>query len=160
MKALLVVDVQNGLTRQKKIYKESLFLDTINTAIANYRTNKQLVVFIQHNNKFLIYGSQEWEVDARLDVKKEDYKVQKEVGNAFESANLISILQEHHIKEVLVCGLVSHACVKKTCLGGVQNQFEVALLSNGHSNWNRFAKRKIAVTEKELVQKGVEMLTL
>ena len=57
-------------------------------------------------------------------------------------------------------GLVSHGCVKATCLGGLYEGFEISLLKNGHTNWNKNAESKITETENELIKKGVLLYKL
>ncbi|GAF99431.1 unnamed protein product, partial [marine sediment metagenome] len=116
MKALLLVDIQEGLTKRKNLYNASCFIETVNYAISRYRKLGNLVIFIQHNNKQLIYGESDWEIDKRIDKRNEDITLQKQHGNAFEKTELKSILENENIKEILVCGLVSHGCIKLTCM--------------------------------------------
>ena len=100
------------------------------------------MIFVQHNNKQLKYNSSDWEIDARIDKQETDIVLQKKHGNAFQKTNLNNILLENKIKTITVGGLVSHGCVKPTCLGGLSEGFEVSLLKNRHTNWNKDAERK------------------
>ena len=50
MKALLIIDIQNGLTK-RKLYNFPLFVQTINHSINTFRETKDLIIFVQHNNK-------------------------------------------------------------------------------------------------------------
>ena len=84
MKALLLVDIQEGLTKRKNLYNASCFIKTVNYAISRYRKLENLVIFIQHNNKQLIFGESNWEIDKRIDKRNEDITLQKQHGNAFE----------------------------------------------------------------------------
>ena len=158
MKALLLVDIQEGLTKRKNLYNASCFIKTVNYAISRYRELGNLVIFIQHNNKQLIFGESNWEIDKRIDKRNEDITLQKQHGNAFEKTELKSILENESIKEILVCGLVSHGCVKSTCMGGLNQGFRTNLLANGHTNWNKDAEIIISSTELELRQLGVKII--
>jgi nicotinamidase-related amidase len=62
---------------------------------------------------------------------------------------------DHNIKTITTGGLVSHGCVKATCPGGLSEEFEILLLENGHTNWNKDAESKITETENELINTGV-----
>jgi nicotinamidase-related amidase len=158
MKAILVVDIQVGLTQKRNVYKLENMIKTVNEAIDAYRKAKNLVVFIQHNNKILPHGMKDWEIDERIPQNKDDLTVQKKHGNAFKNTQLHTILQENQITELLVCGLTSHGCVKATCIGALEHGYVTSLLGNGHSNLNKDADRKISQTEQELKMKGVAII--
>ena len=81
--------------------------------------------------------------------------IQKKHGNAFQNTDLKTTLVDFGIKSLTVGGLVSHGCVKATCQGGLTEGFEVSLLKNGHTNWNKDAEYKIIQTESILGEKGV-----
>jgi len=50
MKALLIIDIQNGLTK-RKLHNFPLFVQAINHSINTFRVAKDLIIFVQHNNK-------------------------------------------------------------------------------------------------------------
>ena len=158
MKALLVVDIQNGLTERKDVYQISTVIENVNYAIKKYREKGYLIVFIQHNNVLLKNGSAKWMIDSRLDKAENDLVIQKSHGNAFGKTDLENILREKNIEEIVVCGLVTHGCIKATSLGGLALGFKTSLLKNGHTNWNKNAAEKISSVESELEQKGAIIL--
>lgn len=158
MKAMLIIDIQEGLTNKKGLYKTSLFFETVNSAIKKYREQKQMLIFVHHNNNQLRSGTKEWEIDKRIDKREEDIILQKQHGNAFEKTELKSLLLQKNIKELLVCGMVTHGCIRATCLGGINEGFDTYLLSNGHTSWNKDAELKISLTESDLGKAGVKLL--
>ncbi len=160
MKALLLIDIQNGLTKKKRLFHENLFFNTINTAIKTFRDSDSKIIFVQHNNKPLQNGTPDWDIDSRIDKHDNDYAIQKRHGNAFQNSNLEDTLLELGIDSITVCGLVSHGCVKETCLGGLEAGFNTSLLKNGHTNWNRNAEILVSETEKDLENIGVTIYDL
>lgn len=160
MKALLVVDIQKGLTKRRCFYNTDLFFRTVNSAIEHYRSNGLTIVYIQHINKMLIPNTTDWEIDDRVTKCSEGIVLQKNHGNAFTNTDLDSILSSKNVDEILVCGLSTQHCVKFTCLGGVQNGFSVAILKNGHSNWAKNAEELVNKTENELTLMGVKIFEL
>jgi nicotinamidase-related amidase len=158
MKALLLVDIQKGLTNKKGLYNDLLFFETVNFAVEKYRDFGYSIIFIQHNNKQLINGTTDWEIDSRINKMHTDHVLHKQYGNAFEKTELKLILENKNIQEILVCGLVSHGCVKSTCIGGLSEGFETNILANGHTNWNKDAEIKISSTESELSRLGVKII--
>ena len=158
MKALLVVDIQNALTEKKGVYQISSVIDNVNDAIKKYREKGYLIVFVQHNNIQLKSGTERWLIDNRLDRTDNDLTVQKSRGNAFNKTDLETTLRKNNIEEILVCGLVTHGCIRATCKGGLACGFKTVLLKNGHTNWNKNASEKIRSVETELEQKGAILL--
>jgi len=160
MKALLVVDIQRGLTEKKKLFKSSEFVEIVNNAIKRYRDQNDLIVFVQHNNKMLASGTEDWEIDKRLNRSKDDLCIQKEHGNAFKDTGLSEILLKNSIEEVLICGLVSHGCILRTCEGSLDKGFLTALLIGGHTNWQKDAEAKIVSTEAAMKKIGVDIVEI
>ena len=158
MKALLIMDIQNGLTKKRPLHDFSIFVHTINYSINIYREAEDLIVFTQHNNKQLKEFTNDWEIDDRIDRQDSDLTIQKFHGNAFSDTNLETILCNRKIKEIVVCGLVSHGCVKATCLGGLKLGFQTLLLRNGHTNWNKNAEIQKKLIETELIEKGIKVI--
>lgn len=68
--------------------------------------------------------------------------IQKKHGDAFQDTDLKATLTDFGITSITVGGLVSHGCVKATCLVGLLEGFEISLLKNGHTNWNKDAGKK------------------
>jgi len=159
MRAILLIDIQNGLTK-RKLYNFPLFVQTINHSINTFREEKDLIIFVQHNNKHLKELTNDWEIDKRIDKQDSDLTIQKSHGNAFLGTDLETVLRARKINEILICGLVSHGCVKATCIGGLALGLKVALLKNGHTNWDKNAEIKINLVEAELKEKGVEIIEI
>jgi nicotinamidase-related amidase len=154
MKALLIVDIQNGLIK-RKLYQKEKFLETVNFSIQTIRKSKGLIIFIQHNNNFLVNPGSDWQLCSELDIKKEDIIIQKKHGNAFEKTELLKTLTENFVDSVYICGLVTHGCVRASCIGSMELGFKTFLIKNGHSNWALDAKKKIELMENEMRRRGI-----
>ncbi|MCK5129190.1 MAG: isochorismatase family protein [Clostridiales bacterium] len=159
MKALLIVDVQNGLTA-RKLHKKELFIESINKEIDEFRSNNDLIIFVQHENKQLINGTKDWEIDNRMNSSSNDLFYTKTQGNAFSNETLVANLKECNISEILICGLVSHGCIAHTCRGGIELGFNIRLLKNGHTNWHKDAANKIMEAEKALEAIGINTIQI
>jgi len=157
MEALLIIDVQNGLVN-KDLFKKEEFLQNINKAIIENRKNNNLILFIQHNSKSLIKGSNNWKIYSGLNINKNDIIIQKKHGSAFNETNLKKILIENNIKNIIICGLVSNGCVYFSCKDGIENGFNVRIIKNGHTNWLKDAEDKINEVNKKLKDMGIILL--
>ena len=157
MKALIIIDIQNGLTK-RSLYNKEKFFNTVNAAIENFRNSDSKIIFFQHNNDQLRNATSEWEIDGRINRREEDPVLQKKHSNAFQHTGLKKILDDSAIGSLTIAGLVSHGCVKATCLGAINEGFKTSLLINGHTSWNKDAASRIAETESDLTRAGVIML--
>lgn len=157
MKTLLIVDVQENLIA-RNLYNKDLFIQSINNAIEQCRAKKYPVLFIQHNNKFLISGESGWQIYSKLNKQEGDWIIQKTHANAFQEKEFLRLCDQNNLNEFIICGLVSHGCIKSTCLGGIKNGYTIRLLKNGHTCWAKDAQQKIITVEKELHKEKVDII--
>jgi nicotinamidase-related amidase len=155
--ALLVVDVQLGLFQKATpIYKAEELLHNINLLIEHARDGGVPVVYIQHSDpRNLVKDSPGWQLHPRLHPPEHDPVVHKLHGNAFEGTELAGLLDERRVGRLVVTGLVTHGCVRATCLGGRELGYPVTLISDAHSNYSPDAAALIAKWHENLAQAGV-----
>lgn len=158
--ALLVIDVQQGLFRKSTpIYRAEPLLNTIATLIDRAHAAGALVVYIQHASaKVLPFGSADWQLHPRLHPGEGDLVVHKHHGNAFEDTSLHAELAGRGVGRVVVTGLVTHGCVKATCLGGLELGYEVVLAEDGHSSYSKDAARLIEEWNRKLGAAGAQVV--
>jgi nicotinamidase-related amidase len=158
--ALLVVDVQQGLFRKSTpIYRAEPLLNTIGTLIERAHAAGLLVVYVQHaSDKVLPFGSEDWQLHPRLHPGESDLIVHKQHGNAFEDTPLHGELTGRGLGHVIVTGLVTHGCVKATCLGALGLGYEVVLAEDGHSSYSKDAARLIEEWNLRLAEVGVQVV--
>ncbi len=151
--ALLVVDVQKALfERGTPIYRADHLLETINQLIEQARLSGAPVVFIQHSNKMMRPESPAWELHPALAFQEGDLVVSKTHGNAFEKTDLDSELKARGVSAVVVTGLVTHGCVRATCLGGHALGYDVVLVADAHSSYNKDAASLIEKWNRDLAE--------
>lgn len=157
--ALLVIDVQQGLFKKSTpIYKADELLENITTLVGRAHESDVPVFYIQHSDaRNLVKGSADWQLHAQLQPQHEDYIIHKQHGNAFEDTPLEETLRSLHIDTVVVTGLVTHGCVKATCLGARELGYNVILVQDGHSSFSKDAADLIEKWHKNLSARQVEV---
>lgn len=158
--ALLVIDIQKELfEKSTPIHQAGELLDNI-CALINQAHNALVpVFFIQHSSeKILIQGTEGWQFHPRLKPQTKDYIIQKHHGNSFEKTNLGNELENLGIQQLVITGLVTHGCVKATCLGAQELGYEVILVEDGHSNYHIKAQEVIAEWNKKLSLGGIRLV--
>jgi nicotinamidase-related amidase len=88
--ALLVIDVQQGLfDKSTPIYKADELLSHIGTLVDRAHRAGAPVFYVQHSaQKWLVKGSDEWQLHPRLHPLDTDHIVHRRHGNAFEETTL------------------------------------------------------------------------
>ena len=158
--ALLVIDVQKGLfEKSTPIYKAKQVLENINALINKARQESIPVIFIQHSNhKTLEEGSDAWQLHPEIQPLAEDVVIHKLHGNAFEGTNLRAELEKRNVSVLVTTGLVTHGCVKATCLGAMGEGYQVVLVSDGHSNYSQDAVQLIEKWNRVISEKGADVI--
>jgi len=154
--ALLVIDVQRGLFQKSTpIYHTESLLDNILTLVNRAQTAGAPIIYVQHcANRDLVKGSEAWQLHPRLAPRHVDPLVYKEHGNAFEATPLREILTERRVVRLVVCGLVTHGCVKATCLGALALGYPLTLAADAHSSYSKKADQLITEWNAKLQAAG------
>jgi len=143
--ALPVVDVQQGLfAKSAPIYHADELLKNIGTLVDRAHRAGASVFYVQHSSeKILVEGSDEWQLHPRLRPLKKDRIIHKQHGSAFQGTTLGEELEARRIRRLVVMGLVTHGCVRATCVDASQLGYQVTLVSDGHSNFHKQAARVV-----------------
>ncbi len=155
--ALLVIDVQQGLfEKSTPIYKVGELLENITMLVDRAHQSGVPVIYVQHSAaKHLVKGSAEWQLHPQLQPQHKDTIIHKQHGNAFEDTPLEGILRAHLVTTVVITGLVTHGCVKATCIGAQEAGFNVILVQDGHSSFSKDAVDLIEKWNEKLSAKQV-----
>lgn len=113
-KALVVIDIQNDITKH---YKD--IVEGINAAIDWAEKNGMHIVYIKHNN--ITAGTRTFKPDSKgaelvpeLKVVSDNIFV-KTKSNALTSEEFTAFIDANQINEFYITGADATACVKSTC---------------------------------------------
>ena len=135
-KALVVIDIQNDITKN---YKE--IIGNINAAINWAVDNNIHIVYIKHNN--LSAGTRTFKPDTRGAELVSDMKIVSEnifvksKGNALTSEAFAAFINDNGIKEFYIAGADAIACVKSTCYNMAKCGYNVHVLSNCITSYDK-----------------------
>jgi len=157
--ALLVIDVQQGLfEKSHPIYQEDELLGKINALVEAAHRAGVPVFYVQHCDQTgLIEGSQPWKLHPGLRPLETDTFIFKEISNSFEGTDLDEKLKSMNVNHVVVTGLVTHGCVKNSCLGAKELGYRVTLVKDAHSNFSTDAARVIEKWNAKLGDEAIEL---
>jgi nicotinamidase-related amidase len=157
--ALLVIDVQQGLFRKStRVYRGDELLATINELVERAHSAGGAVFYVQHSSQNVLpWGSPDWQLHPMLHPTTADRIIHKLKGNAFEGTVLDGELASLGIGTVVITGLVTHGCVKSTCVGAHELGYRVVLVADGHSSYSKDAPKLIEEWNQKLSQDFVEL---
>ena len=157
--ALLVIDMQNGLFRKSTpIYNEGTLLATICALIGRAHQVGAPVIYVQHSDKnALVEGTQAWALHPQLQPEAGDLVLRKRHPNSFQDTPLEAELEARQVGVLVVTGLVTHGCVRATCVGASALGYQVILAQDGHSNYHKEPVLLIEETQAKLQEQGIRL---
>jgi len=157
--ALLIIDVQRAMfAKSTPVYKAESLLENIHALVNKARAAGAPVVWIQHcDSRDLAPNTPGWQLHPALVPEAQDLKLFKQKGNAFEGTNLKEMLDARAVKSVVLCGMVTHGCVKNTCLGALAEGLGVTLAADAHSSYSKDAAALIEKWNALLAEAGARL---
>lgn len=140
MRALLVIDVQNGPLEEAPHHDIDGVIARINQVAAAFRQGKQPVIFVRHDGSaegYMQPGTRSFELDGRLVLGKDDLWVQKTANDSFYGTNLEALLKSLKVDELVIAGCATDFCVNATIHNALTRDFNTSIIADGHSCSNR-----------------------
>ena len=128
-KALVVIDIQNDITRH---YRD--IIDKLNTAVSWAEESGMEIVYIQHNNlsagtRTFKPGTKGAELVSELKIVS-DHIFVKTKANALTSEKFSEFIQAKDIREFYITGADATGCVKSTCFNMTKAGYAVHVISD------------------------------
>jgi nicotinamidase-related amidase len=154
-----VIDVQRGLfNKSTPIYQSESLLANIQLLIDSAKSAGAMVVYVQHSaEQHLVMGTEDWQLHAQLNPQPDDRQVHKRHSSSFEGTALGEELAARMVGRLVVCGLVTHGCVKATSLDALRLGYRVVVAQDAHSSYSPKAAQLISEWNARLGQAGAEV---
>ena len=155
-KALVVIDIQNDITRH---YRD--IIDRLNAAIEWAAESGMEIVYIRHNNlsdgtRTFEPGTKGAELVPELRIVS-DHIFVKTKSNALTSEAFSEFVQSKGIREFYITGADATACVKSTCFNMTKAGYAVHVLSDCVPSYDL---KKMPEMLSYYADKGCEVKTL
>src|SRR3979490_2085313 len=135
--ALLVIDVQNGVVGGA--HERDAVVANVGTLVEKARRERVPVVWVQHSDKGLARGSDDWRVLPDLSASAPEPLVEKNYGDSFEDTNLESVLSGLGVGRLVVVGAETDACIRSTLHGAFARGYDATLVSDAHTTEDQTA---------------------
>jgi nicotinamidase-related amidase len=129
--ALLVVDMQNGVVATA--HARAAVVANIGVLVEKARRDRIPVIWVQHFDKRLARGSDEWRIVPELAPRDAEPLVEKNYGDSFEGTNLENVLSALRVGRLFVVGAQTDFCIRSTLHGALVRGYDVTLVSDAHT---------------------------
>jgi nicotinamidase-related amidase len=158
-KAILVIDAQYGLLAgPDAVYEASNLVQRIKTLLSNARV-AGLPIFYMQDKDVGPLDSQDWQIHPDIAPHQSDIVIRKAYADSFYETPLHSMLSKQSVRQLVLVGCKTDACVEMTCRRAISLGYDVLLVGDGHSTTdNRFmtAAQSIAYYNVSLDGFGAE----
>lgn len=135
-KALLVIDVQEGIVKGSGIHDAEGVMMKIHGLQDRARKAGAAVIFIQHDGPKghrVEKGSSGWKIHPSVKPADGESVLNKEASDSFFQTFLQQQLKQLRVSEVVIAGCMTQYCVDTTCRRAVTLGFDVILASDAHT---------------------------
>ena len=129
--ALLVIDVQNGVVAAAA--RRGEVIANIAALVGQARAEGVPVIWVQHSDEGLPFGSPEWKYVPELVQEAGEPVVHKHYGDSFEDTDLEQRLAERGIGHLVVTGAQTDMCIRCTLHGGFTRGYDMTLVGDAHT---------------------------
>lgn len=129
--ALIVLDVQNGAIGQA--HEHERVIANIAEVLDRARRAHVPIVWIQHSDEQLTYGSDAWKLVAELTPIDGEPLIEKNYGDAFEATNFEDVLAERGVGRLILVGAQTDACIRSTLHGALARGYDITLVADAHT---------------------------
>jgi len=135
--ALLVIDVQNGVVGGA--HERDAVVANVGSLVEKARREGVPVVWVQHSDKGLARGSDDWRIVPELTPGAAEPLVEKNYGDSFEDTTLETVLSGLGVGRLVVVGAQTDACVRSTLHGAFVRGYDATLVSDAHTTEDQTA---------------------
>jgi nicotinamidase-related amidase len=130
-KALLIIDVQVGV--MQPAWQASQIIKNITVAVEKARAQGVPVIWVQHSDDELVYGSPECQLVPELAPEAGEVHIYKHFNSSFERTTLEETLAEFGTAHIVLAGAATNWCVRATAYGALDRGYDVTLLKDAHT---------------------------
>jgi nicotinamidase-related amidase len=146
---LLVVDAQVGVL--SSVWESQRVVANLEKLVAKARSANTLVVWVQHSDEELKFGSDGWKLAPGFVPSSSEIVLHKKFNSSFANTDLDKQLRAHGITRVVLAGAATNWCIRATAYAAVDRGYHLALVSDAHSTESMTFKDGRVVSAESIV---------
>ena len=128
---LVIVDVQVGVVRTA--WETSRIVQNIVMTVEKARSQGIPVIWVQHSDNELKYGSSDWQLVPELSPKEGETRIYKQFNSSFEQTPLEEVLAKLDATHIVLAGAATNWCIRATAHGALDRGYDLTLIKDGHT---------------------------
>ncbi len=128
---LLVVDVQVGVMGES--WDSERVIKNVARVVERARAEGVPVVWVQHSDEELPYGSPQWQWVPELVPAEDEPQVHKRFNSSFEQTELEEELAKLGATHVTLAGAATNWCIRATAYGALDLGYDLTLVEDAHT---------------------------
>jgi nicotinamidase-related amidase len=132
--ALVIIDMQKALV--SAVWEGGALAERLGALADRARAAGVPVIYLQQDGRpgsDLAPGSAGWELDPRVRADGDDLVVRKTATDGFFRTDLAKQLADLDVDTIIVTGIGTDFCVDATVRSALSHEFDVRLVTDGHS---------------------------
>jgi nicotinamidase-related amidase len=128
---LLVVDVQVGVMSES--WDAQRVVDNVARAVERARARGVPVIWVQHSDEDLVFGSPQWQWVPELSPAKGEPLIQKRFNSSFEQTALEDELAKLGATHIALAGAATNWCIRATAYAALERGYDLTLVKDAHT---------------------------
>ena len=128
---LLVVDVQAGVMSHS--WDASRIVGNVSRAVDRARAQGIPVIWVQHADEDLRYGTPEWKWVPELVPAQGETLIHKHFNSSFEDTSLEAELANRGATHIALAGAATNWCIRATAYGALDRGYDLTLIKDAHT---------------------------
>lgn len=128
---LLVVDVQVGVMQHA--WDSPRIIQNVVRAVEKARQQGTPVIWVQHADGELVYGSPEWQLAPELAPAEGETRIYKEFNSSFEQTPLEETLARLGATHIVLTGASTNWCIRATAYAALDRGYDLTLVKDAHT---------------------------
>jgi nicotinamidase-related amidase len=128
---LLVVDVQVGVMRAA--WDADRIIKNLARVVERARAQQVPVIWVQHSNEELPYGSLSWQIVPELVPAAGEPVIEKHFNSSFEQTLLEDQLAKLSATHIVLAGAETNWCIRATGYGALERGYDLTLVKDAHT---------------------------
>ena len=128
---LLVVDVQIDVVAGA--WDSERIIKNVARAVERARAASVPVVWVQHADDEMPYGSPQWQWVPELVPAEDELQIYKTFNSAFEETSLDEELSKLEATHIVLAGAATNWCIRATAYGALERGYDLTLVQDAHT---------------------------
>ncbi len=130
-KVLLVVDVQVGVMGEA--WDSARVVKNVARAVERARAAAVPVLWVQHSDEELAYGSPQWQWVPELVPLEDEILIHKQFNSCFQQTELETKLATLGATHIALAGAATNWCIRATAYGALDLGYDLTLIEDAHT---------------------------